>query len=122
VAEWLVEHGYSVLAAANGADALALAAAHPGAIHLMVADVVMPQMGGPALASRLLPLRPGMKVIFVSGHAEEAIGDPHLLAAGTAFLQKPFSLEALLRQVRAALDAGHAQRDARTRAPEVPHG
>jgi signal transduction histidine kinase/ActR/RegA family two-component response regulator len=122
VAEWLVEHGYSVLAAANGADALALAAAHPGAIHLMIADVVMPQMGGPALASRLLPLRPGMKVIFVSGHAEEAIGDPHLLAAGTAFLQKPFSLEALLRQVRATLDAGHAQRDERARAPEVPHG
>jgi signal transduction histidine kinase/ActR/RegA family two-component response regulator len=122
VAEWLVEHGYSVLVAANGADALALAAAHPGAIHLLVADVVMPQMGGPALAARLLTLRPGMKVIFVSGHAEEAIGDPELLAAGTAFLQKPFSLEALLRQVRATLDAAHAQREVRGSPPEVPHG
>jgi signal transduction histidine kinase/CheY-like chemotaxis protein len=122
VAEWLVEHGYSVLAAANGADALALAAAHPGAIHLMIADVVMPQMGGPALATRLLPHRPGMKVVFVSGHAEEAIGDPELLAAGTAFLQKPFSLDALLHQVRAILDDAHAQRDALGRPARAPRG
>ena len=74
----------------------------------MVADVVMPHMGGPALAERLLPLRPGMKVIFVSGYADEAIGDPTMLAAGAAFLQKPFSLDALLRRIREILDAGRA--------------
>ena len=105
ISEWLVGHGYGVLVAADGAEALALAAAHPGRIDLLIADVVMPHMGGPALAERLLPLRPEMKVIYVSGYADEAIGDPQMLAAGAAFLQKPFSLDTLLRKVREILDA-----------------
>jgi FixJ family two-component response regulator len=64
----------------------------------------MPQMGGPALASRLLPRRPEMRVIYVSGYADEAIGDPEVLRAGDAFLQKPFTLDSLVRKVREILD------------------
>ena len=106
IVEWLTAHGYRVLAAANGAEALVLAARETGPISLLVADVVMPQLGGPALAERLVPLRPEMKVIYVSGYADEAIGDPTMLAAGSAFLQKPFSLDTLLRRIRDILDVG----------------
>jgi signal transduction histidine kinase/CheY-like chemotaxis protein len=105
ISEWLGGHGYAVLVASNGADALALAARQQGRIDLLIADVIMPQMGGPALAARLLPVRPEMKVIYVSGYADEAIGDPQVLAAGAAFLQKPFSLDTLVRKVREILDA-----------------
>jgi len=108
IVEWLSAHGYRVIAAPNGAEALEVSSRHDGRIDLMVADVVMPHMGGPALAERLLPLRPEMKVIYVSGYADEAIGDPSMLAAGAAFLQKPFSLDALLRRIREILDAGRA--------------
>jgi signal transduction histidine kinase/CheY-like chemotaxis protein len=105
IAEWLAGHGYRVLTASNGGEALALASREPRRIELLIADVVMPQMGGPALAERLLPTRPGMKVIYVSGYADEAIGDPRVLKAGAAFLQKPFSLDSLVRKVREILDA-----------------
>jgi signal transduction histidine kinase/ActR/RegA family two-component response regulator len=102
--EWMAGHGYTVLAAANGLDALELAEGFPGPIDLLIADVIMPQMGGPALASRLLPSRPEMRVIYVSGYADEAIGDPDVLRAGAAFLQKPFTLDSLVRRVREILD------------------
>jgi CheY-like chemotaxis protein len=109
IVEWLTGHGYTVLTAQNGVDALAVAASHAARIDLMIADVVMPQMGGPELAGRLLPLRPGLKVIYVSGYADEAIGDPGKLSAGAAFLQKPFSLDALLRSVRDTLGPARAE-------------
>ena len=105
IAEWLGGHGYTVLTASNGAEALALASREARSIDLLIADVVMPQMGGPALAERLLPSRPEMKIVYVSGYADEAIGDPRVLAAGSDFLQKPFSLDALVRKVREILDA-----------------
>jgi len=105
--EWMSSHGYTVVAAANGVEALAAADLHAEPIDLLVADVVMPQMGGPALASRLLEARPGLRVIFMSGYADEAIGDPQMLAVGAGFLQKPFTLDSLLRKVRETLDARH---------------
>jgi CheY-like chemotaxis protein len=104
IREWMSGHGYTVLAASNGLEALGLAEQHEGTIDLLVADVVMPQMGGPALAGRLLPRRPEMQVIYVSGYADEAIGDPEMLKAGAAFLQKPFTLDSLVRKVREILD------------------
>jgi CheY-like chemotaxis protein len=104
IREWMTGHGYTVLAAGNGLEALALADACEGQIDLLIADVIMPQMGGPALASRLLPARPGLRVVYVSGYADEAIGDPDVLRAGDAFLQKPFSLDSLLCKVREILD------------------
>jgi CheY-like chemotaxis protein len=109
IQEWMSGHGYAVLTASNGVEALALADEHGGRIDLLIADVVMPQMGGPALASRLIPRRPEMRVMYVSGYADEAIGDPDLLRAGAAFLQKPFSLDALVRKVREVLDAPAAR-------------
>jgi signal transduction histidine kinase/CheY-like chemotaxis protein len=105
ITEWMAAHGYAVLTAANGVEALDLAQQFPGRIDMLIADVVMPQMGGPALAARLLPLRPEMKVIYVSGYADEAIGDPDVLSAGAAFLQKPFTLDSLLHLVRETMDA-----------------
>jgi two-component system, cell cycle sensor histidine kinase and response regulator CckA len=73
-------------------------------VDLLIADVVMPTMGGPALARRLATEQPGLKVIFVSGYADEAIGDRRMLEEGAAFLQKPFTLDELLSKVRAVLD------------------
>jgi signal transduction histidine kinase/ActR/RegA family two-component response regulator len=105
ISEWLTGHGYAVLAAGNGTEAIALAEGHTGPIDLLIADVIMPQMGGPALAARLVPMRPEMRVIYMSGYADEAIGDPDVLAAGAAFLQKPFSLDVLVRKIREILDA-----------------
>jgi two-component system cell cycle sensor histidine kinase/response regulator CckA len=102
--EWLTDHGYHVLVASNGTEALALSEQYPDRIDVMVADVVMPQMGGPALAKRLLPLRPDMKVIYVSGYADEGLGDHRMLEATSAFLQKPFTLESLVRKLREILD------------------
>ena len=105
ISEWMTAHGYSVLTAANGVEALDLAFEFAGRIDVLIADVVMPQMGGPALAAKLLPLRPEMKVVYVSGYADEAIGDPEVLSAGAAFLQKPFTLDSLLHMVREAMDS-----------------
>ena len=98
IREWLAGHGYHVLAATNGLEALDVAARADGRIDLLVADVVMPQMGGPALAQRLLALRPDLKVIYVSGYADDALGDRQVLEAGAAFIQKPFPLDTLVQQ------------------------
>jgi FixJ family two-component response regulator len=73
-------------------------------VDLLIADVVMPTMGGPALAKRLLAEQAGLKVIFVSGYADEAIGDRRMLEEGASFLQKPFTLDELLWKVRTVLD------------------
>ena len=108
IREWLAGHGYHVLAATNGLEALDVAARADRRIDLLVADVVMPQMGGPALAQRLLALRPDLKVIYVSGYADDALGDRQVLEAGAAFIQKPFPLDTLVRKVREILDASVA--------------
>ena len=100
--EWLSGHGYAVHAAEDGHRALQLAEGLDQ-LDLLIADVVMPTMGGPALAKRLLQARSDLKVIFVSGYADEAIGDRRMLENGASFLQKPFTLEDLLRMVRDVL-------------------
>ncbi len=100
--EWLAGHDYIVHSADDGQQALAVAETLP-TIDLLIADVVMPTMGGPALAKRLLQQRPDLKVIFVSGYADEAIGDRRMLDNGASFLQKPFTLEGLLAKVRQVL-------------------
>jgi CheY-like chemotaxis protein len=100
--EWLCTQGYVVHSAENGQHALEMSEGI-GHIDLLIADVVMPTMGGPALAKRLLHARPELKVIFVSGYADEAIGDRRMLEEGASFLQKPFTLEDLLKKVRGVL-------------------
>jgi len=113
--EWLSAHDYVVHAAEDGQHALQVAEGIEQ-LDLLIADVVMPTMGGPALAKRLLQARPDLKVIFVSGYADEAIGDRRMLEDGASFLQKPFTLEELLKKVRAVLDDRRP-----SRAPGGPH-
>ena len=97
--------GYTVLEAPNGDDALRICERHQGAVHLLLTDVVMPGMSGPGLADRLAPLHPTMKVLYTSGYTDDAIVRRGVLAAGTAFLQKPYTIEALTHKVRDVLDA-----------------
>ena len=104
-AEILRETGYYVLEAEHPNEALILAAQYDGVIHLMLTDVVMPQMSGRDLAERLTPLRPDMKVLYMSGYTDDAIVHHGVLEEGTAFIAKPFSIDALARKVRETLDA-----------------
>jgi DNA-binding response OmpR family regulator len=96
--------GYHVLEARHGADALEISGRHQGPIHLMVTDVVMPQMSGRELAQRLAPLRPDMRVLYMSGYTDDAIVRHGVLGAGMAFLSKPFTPDALAAKVREVLE------------------
>jgi two-component system, cell cycle sensor histidine kinase and response regulator CckA len=102
--ECLTRSGYVVLEAAGGDEAIAIVDQHPGPIHLLVTDVVMPKMNGQQIAARLTASRPEMRVLFMSGCTESSLGHRDLLAEGTAFIDKPFSLDALARKVRGLLD------------------
>jgi two-component system, cell cycle sensor histidine kinase and response regulator CckA len=103
--EILRASGYHVLEAKDGDEALRMAEQYDGEIHLMLTDVVMPQMGGRELADQLTPLRRDMKVLYMSGYTDDAIVHHGVLEAGTAFIAKPFSVDALSRKVREVLDA-----------------
>ena len=100
----LAAQGYTVLEAFDGAEALTLAAGHGGAIDLLVTDVVMPRKTGPQVAAELLAQRPELKVLYMSGHADEAIMPLALAGADTAFVQKPFTNDRLAAAVRELLD------------------
>ncbi len=99
----LRRHGYLVLEAGQGLEALRIAERHQDPIHLMITDLVMPHMSGRDLAERFANVRPHMKVIFTSGYTEQAVV-PRDVAPGAAFLEKPFSPADLARTVRAVLD------------------
>jgi nitrogen-specific signal transduction histidine kinase/CheY-like chemotaxis protein len=99
----LRERGYTVLEASRGAEALELSELYAGRIDLLVTDVVMPQMSGRELARRLANSRPQIKVLYISGYADRAVWCEGGLDSGGAFLQKPFSPEALVGKVREVL-------------------
>jgi PAS domain S-box-containing protein len=99
----LKERGYRVMEASRGQDALDLAEQYWGQIDLLVTDVVMPQMSGRELARRLANLRPQIKVLYISGYADNAVWYEGGLDSAVAFLQKPFSPEALAHKVREVL-------------------
>jgi CheY-like chemotaxis protein len=103
--EILKAHGYRVLTAKNGAEALRVGEEHKGPIHLLLTDVVMPQMNGRELMARLKPGRPEMLVLYMSGYSDDVIAHHGILEEGIAFLPKPFSVETLTQKVRAVLDA-----------------
>jgi two-component system, cell cycle sensor histidine kinase and response regulator CckA len=96
--------GYAVLVADDPGAALHAAAGHDGPIHLLLTDVVMPEMNGRALADRLTAARPGLKRLYMSGYAGEALGERGAVEADAPFLAKPFAAEDLARVVRAVLD------------------
>jgi PAS domain S-box-containing protein len=102
--EALVRAGYRVLEASNGEDGLRLATEHAGAIDLVITDVVMPVMGGRELAARLAGMWPDLKIIFTSGYIDDEIVRQEPLGPQSAFIQKPFTPDALGRIVRDILD------------------
>jgi PAS domain S-box-containing protein len=101
--EFLTRRGYTVLEASHGEEALGVSREYCGPIDLMISDVVMPQMSGPNLAERLAAERPQMKVLFVSGYAENTILRHGKIDVTGCLLQKPFGLNALARKVREIL-------------------
>jgi two-component system cell cycle sensor histidine kinase/response regulator CckA len=105
VAEILESAGYAVLQAGDGNSAVELVRRHPTAIDLLVTDVVMPGMSGPDAAQAITSLRPGLRVLYMSGYTDSAILHHGVLDPGTAFLQKPFSAADMIRKVRGLLDA-----------------
>src|SRR5216684_1007807 len=103
VRETLEAKGYKVLEADHGEAALRIASAHPGSIDMLITDVVMPGMSGRELSKQLCAAHPRTKVLFLSGYTEDAIVHQGALEPGTAFLQKPFTLQMLSRKVREVL-------------------
>jgi CheY-like chemotaxis protein len=96
--------GYRVLAVPDGVAALTAANEWPGEIHLLLSDFIMPSLGGRELAARLRNHDPGLKILFISGYAGNAVTDKELQLSEVSFLQKPFSLDVLARTIRAILD------------------
>jgi PAS domain S-box-containing protein len=105
VRQILVKQGYTVLESRHAGEALLLCERHQGKIDLLLTDVVLQQMGGRELAERLTRSRPELRVLYISGYTDDAIVQHGVLNAGTAFLQKPFTTDALTRKVRQVLNA-----------------
>lgn len=103
--QYLENQGYRILDAEDGAAALQIAAGHGGTIDLLLTDVVMPGMNGRELAAQITAQRPEVRVLYISGYTENAIGHDGLLDAGVNLLQKPFSLPTLKDRVRELLDS-----------------
>jgi two-component system cell cycle sensor histidine kinase/response regulator CckA len=99
----LLRHGYEVLAADNGHEALQIVARHSGPLHLVLTDVIMPHVSGRELVDRLNVSPPGIKVVYMSGYADQALSDRAALGPSVGFLPKPFATRELLRTVRDAL-------------------
>jgi PAS domain S-box-containing protein len=100
----LERQGYSVLEARHGADALRIVEESGRPIDLVVTDLVMPEMGGKELAERLRAHRPGLKVLFMSGYTEKAFAAGGVMPPNTGFVEKPFTVEQLMRRLREILD------------------
>src|SRR5258706_7909952 len=105
VKEVLAGSGYQVLEAASGAAALSICARHESPIHLLLTDVVMPEMSGRELSDLLTRIRTGMKVLFMSGYPDESIVHHGVLDEKKEFIQKPFASDILARKVREVLDS-----------------
>jgi two-component system cell cycle sensor histidine kinase/response regulator CckA len=105
-AEFLTSHGFEVLSASNAEEAVNIAAAHAGAIQLLVTDVIMPGQNGRVLAERLVASYPRIKVLYISGYTDSFIAGHGVLEGDSNLLNKPFTEEALIHKVRDVLDSG----------------
>ncbi len=103
-ANLLRKRGYTVIATGSGSEALAIATEKRDRIDLLLTDLVMPEMSGPELASQITTINPDLRVLFMSGYADEAVTRHGRLEAGSAFIEKPFSSAGLARKVRDVLD------------------
>ncbi len=101
----LARYGYAVLEARSSGEGLLICERHRSPIELMITDVIMPHMNGRELYERVMPLRPAMKVIFMSGYTDDVISQQGVLEPGLHFLQKPFTTDALLTKLREVIDA-----------------
>jgi two-component system, cell cycle sensor histidine kinase and response regulator CckA len=102
----LEQRGYAVLEASNGDEAVRLAAAHPGEIHLLLTDVVLPFMSGPALADLIQASRPATPVLYMSGYTEDAAAIQRISGPDAPFLAKPFSPDSVFAKVAETIRAG----------------
>ena len=100
----LLGAGYRVLEAEDGEQALRVAEEYPGAIHVLLTDIMMPGINGKELADRLAAVRTDTKMIFMSGRASEVISDAGVLIPVDTFLAKPFTVERLLNKVRERIE------------------
>ena len=112
VRDYLGKSGYRVLQAADGVQALEVAAAHKGPIHILVTDVVMPRLSGRELVTRITGSRPAIKILYISGYTDDSIFRHGVLEGGVAFLQKPFNLKDLAQKIRQVLDGEPAATEA----------
>jgi PAS domain S-box-containing protein len=103
IRQFLEAYGYRILTAGGSDEALRIAGAHPGPIHLMVTDVIMPGGSGTHLAERLVRTRPEVKILYISGYSDDAISVHGVLKEGTFFLSKPFTRDMLASKVREVL-------------------
>jgi CheY-like chemotaxis protein len=101
----LQQVGYTVLEAANSHEALEICRHNPASIQVLLTDVIMPQMSGRELAERIDRVRPGVKILYMSGYTDDALGPRALLAGDRVLLPKPFTPEMLASKVRAVLDS-----------------
>ena len=100
----LRRNGYTVLAAESGREALELVRNHADAIHLLITDVVMPDMDGPELVRQLSTIRPDTRTLFMSGYMDDTLGERGILSTNANFIQKPFSPRTIAQKVRDILD------------------
>ena len=100
----LRRNGYTVLTAESGREALELVRNHTGAIHLLITDVMMPDMDGPELVRHLSTIRPDTRTLFMSGYMDDTLGERGILATSANFIQKPFSPRTIAQRVREILD------------------
>lgn len=105
VREILMGHGYTVLEAADGAGALSLFETYAGKVDLLLTDIVMPGIGVAELRDRVEELRPGIKVLFMSGYTDDSLSNSGILNSDTAFLEKPFTPDSLAQKVREVLES-----------------
>jgi signal transduction histidine kinase len=105
----LLRYGYQVLDAQNGGEAFLVCERHAGAIDLLITDIIMPRMNGLELSERLMTMRPGLKVVYVSGYIDPSIDPQRFVNKGFPFIQKPIRADTFLTKIREVLDRPAAQ-------------